>query len=76
MITITIPKEIRKESNLIAVPKNLYWEFLVWQKEIKLKKTFIPSFTEKKALTRARKNFAKGKYMSFNELQRKLAANN
>ena len=33
MPTITFPKELIKDKNLIAIPSDTYHEFLVWQKK-------------------------------------------
>ncbi|MDO8520505.1 MAG: hypothetical protein Q7S52_00100 [bacterium] len=62
MTTVTIPKELGKERDLIAIPKNIYGEFLAWRKQAKKTKIFMPTMLEKKALVRARKNFRSGKY--------------
>jgi len=75
MATITIPKNIRGEKNLIAVPRGLYEEFSSWQKRVKSLKTFKPSVAEKKALARARKNFAQGKYITLAKLEHELGLN-
>ena len=73
MTTITVPKEAEKSKNLIAVPREVFEEFLSWQKKIKSVKTFTPTPAEKKALARARKNFAQGKYMTLEALKHELA---
>lgn len=73
MTTITVPKELSQEKNLIAVPRTTYEEFLVWQKKVKSVKTFKPTVTLKKALARARKNLAQGKYFTLTELEHELA---
>ena len=72
MPTITIPKQIKKEEELVAIPRDAYEEFLDWQKKIKSAKTFRPTLAEKKALARARKNLAQGKFMTIEELQHGL----
>lgn len=48
MTTITIPKEIDKNQELVAVPKKTFEEFLAWQKKIGSIKTFTPTASEKK----------------------------
>ena len=68
MPTITIPRDIDRDQKLIAVPSRLYDEFAEWQEKIKSARTFKPTAAEKKALARARKNFAKGKYLTLAEL--------
>jgi len=72
MSTITIPKKLKTHKNLIAIPRHVYEEFLMWQKKIKSVKTFKLSFAEKKALVRARKEFAEGKYITLAQLKHEL----
>jgi len=74
MTKITIPKEINtlKNTDLVAVPRNAYEEFLVWQKRVKSIRTFKPTAQEKKALQRARRNFARGKYTTLGDLKHEL----
>lgn len=76
MSTITVPKELSRINDLIAVPRKTYGEFLVWQKKIKSARTFKPTLAEKKVLQRARKNFAKGEYLTLNELKHDLGIDN
>jgi len=75
MTTVTIPKELAKNKDLIAVPRNTYEEFLVWLKQVKSAKTFKPTKAELKALARGRKNFAKGNYITLEELENELDRN-
>lgn len=76
MTTITIPKEIAKNKDLIAIPSNIYRDFLAWQKKIKSVKTFKPTLAEKKMLKRARKNFADREYITLEKLKHELAIDN
>ena len=76
MITITIPKKIIPNQNLIAVPCNLYEEFLAWQEMIKSKKTFKPTPAEKKSILRGRQEISKGEYVTLEELTYELASQN
>ena len=76
MTTITIPKELTRNQKLIAVPHNIYEEFLNWQRKIKSVKTFKPAASEKKALARARKNFAQGKCITLEQLKHELGIDN
>lgn len=57
---------------MIAVPSRLYDEFAEWQETIKSVRTFKPTTAEKKALARARNNFAKGNYLTLAELKHAL----
>ena len=68
MTTVTIPKEMIENKDLVAVPRRAYKEFLAWQKKIKSVKTFTPSAAEKRAFALGRKNFAKGNYLTIDEL--------
>lgn len=76
MPTITISKELIKDNDLIAVPRDIYEEFLNWQKKVKSVKTFIPTATEKKDFKKAREDYKKGKYTTLHELKRKLGIKN
>ncbi len=68
MTTITIPKTV-KDKDLIAVPRDVYEEFLSWEKKVKSSQTFKPTALEKKALVRARKNLTQGKYFTLKDLE-------
>ena len=72
MPTITIPKEIKKSEDLVAVPRRTYEEFLAWQRKIKSARTYTPTAAGKKALARARKNLVQGKFMTIEELRHGL----
>ncbi len=75
MPTITIPKELTNSKDLIAVPRNAYGEFLAWLKKVKSIKTFNPTKSELRALARGRKNFAKGNFVTLEELENELDSN-
>lgn len=70
MAIVTIPKELSKNENLIAVPRNIYEDFLVWQKRTKSTKTFKPTPADMQALQRGRKNLAKKNYITLDESER------
>lgn len=72
MPIITIPKELNTHKDLIAIPRRAYEEFLIWQKKIKSAKTLTLTLREKKALARARKEFAEGKYITLAQLKHEL----
>ena len=76
MPTITVPKEILKNKDLIAVPRVVYEKFLAWQKSWQKKaktfKTFRPTTTDKKALAQARRDYAKGNYVRWETLKHEL----
>ncbi len=73
MATITVPKELGKNKDLVAVPRKSYEAFLAWQKKVKSKKTFAPTADEKKAAGRAKENFARGNYTTPEKLRHELA---
>ncbi|MEK7503030.1 MAG: hypothetical protein AAB556_01135 [Patescibacteria group bacterium] len=72
MTTITIPKKLAQQGDLVVLPKKEY-ESLV---EFKAIKEFTPTNAQKKALIRAEENLKKGKTMSFHDLSRKLGLGN
>lgn len=74
MTTITIPQTLsgRQKRKLVAVPTAAYKEFLAWQKETRAFKTFKPTVAEKRELARARRDYEKGNYITFDELKREL----
>lgn len=68
MNTITIPKKLAQNDDLIVVPKKEY-EALI---ELKAIKEFVPTKAQKRALIKAEANLKSGKTMSYNELVQKL----
>ena len=72
MATLTIPKEFAERNDLVAVPRETFEQFIAWQKRMKSRKTFVPSTANKKALAKARKNRARGDYLTPHELRRSL----
>jgi len=75
MTTITIPKELIKEEELVIIPRRKYEEFLRFQ-PLKKNKEFMITVFQKKRLEKARKNLAEGKYLTMHELKRKLGTKN
>lgn len=69
MATVIIPKELSRNQDLIAVPRNIYEEFLAWQKRIKSSRTFKPTSSDIQALKRGRKNLEKKNYITLDELE-------
>ena len=72
MTTITIPKGITTHTELIAVPRRNYEDFLVWQKKIKSTKTFQPTAKDLREVTQARKEIAAGEYVTLDTLRYEL----
>ncbi len=72
MTTVVIPQNIGKTKELVAVPRNVYEEFLEWHKSKKSIRATKPSAIEKKAITRGRKAFEKGDYITLEQLEKEL----
>lgn len=72
MAIIAVPTQFAKHKHLIAVPRNEYERFLVWGEKIKSLDVFKPTSSEKKALSRGRKNFAERHSMTLSELEHEL----
>lgn len=68
MNTVTIPKKLAQNDDLIVVPKKEY-EALV---ELKAIKEFVPTKAQRGALIRAEANLKSRKTLSYNELAQKL----
>ena len=72
MTTITIPKSLHNQDQLVAISSDQYESFLTWQKQSHEVKTFRPTVAEKRALKLARLDYKKGNYLTLDELRRKL----
>ena len=68
MTTITIPKKLAREGDLVLVPRREY-ERLLKQKVIPITNL---TTAEKRALKHARLEFAKGDYVNLKELDYEL----
>ncbi len=68
MSTITIPKQLTKNDDLVVMPRKEYEALL----EFKKAKEFKPSAIQKKALLTAERNLKQRKTLSYHELVRKL----
>ena len=71
MPTIIIPPKL-KEDNFVAVPRKEYEEFEQWRKVMYSFKIFTPTATQKRDLQRAREDYKRGKYMTFDKLKFRL----
>lgn len=76
MVVVVIPKELNKEKNLIAVPHKAYEEFLAWQKKVRAAKIYNPTAAEKRMIARARRNFTKGNYVTWEKVKHELGLDN
>ena len=68
MSIITISKKITKGKELVVVPREEYERLLAARTILE----FTPTAAEKRDLERARRNRAKGNYLTLDELKRKL----
>ena len=69
MTTITIPKKLTKGAELVVIPRKEYEEFLKLRKVIPLVE-LTPS--QKRDLEQARKEFARGEYITLKQLENEL----
>ena len=74
MPTITIPRKITKGEELIIIPRKEYEEFL--RCRLKENGELILTASQKRLLQKARRNLAKGKYLTIYELKEKLGIKN
>ena len=73
MTTITIPKNLINTNNLIAVSYEEYKRFLASSFP---KKEIVLSLSQKNRLKNARKNLSMGKFLTFDELRKKVGVKN
>ncbi len=73
MNTITIPRNLIKNDDLVIIPRKEYEEFYQWKEVARLFKTFTPTVAEKRDLKRAREDYKQKKYLTLDELKHKLA---
>ena len=67
-------KTVSKNKKFVSIPRDLYEEFLIWEKT-KNAKTFTPTVAEKRMLKKARKDFVEGKYTSWEKVKHELDTN-
>ena len=68
MNTIIIPKNFAKQDDLVVVLRKEYEALL----ELRQIREFVPTAAQKKALLRARKNRKEGRYLTINEIRKRL----
>lgn len=68
MIILTIPKKLAQKGELALVPRREYEEFL----KFRAIKTFRMTPTQKRVLAKARRDFAKGRYLTLEQLKREM----
>ena len=71
MSTITIPKRMAAQDDLLIVPRKEY-EDLLRRCLKKAPEAIALTPTQKRKLAHARKNMARGNYLTINELEHKL----
>lgn len=64
MTTVTIPKELSGEKDLVAVKKSMYQEFLAWAKSTNSEHALTPNKATAKRLMVAERNIVTGKNLS------------
>lgn len=78
MNTVTIPKEITRGEDLVVMPRKDYEKFLGWQKTTEIFepprkfKTHKPTAAERREIAEARKNFAEGRYLEWDQFKYEL----
>ncbi len=70
MTTITIPKEFSRKGDLVVIPRQEYDKLLKKQRIIPIVRLTV---SEKKALDRARREMAKGEFITLETLEHDLA---
>lgn len=70
MATLTIPRSLIKEEDLVVIPKSEYRHLLQFRAKRIEEAEMTP--TTKMALLSARKNLSKGKFLTVGELRHKL----
>ena len=72
MSTITIPKNLAGKDDLVVIPRREYEALLAFRKI----REFVPTAAQKRALIQARKNRKEERYLTINELRKKLGFTN
>ena len=76
MATITIPKNLIKNDDLVVIPRKEYEEFYQWKETGKKFKTFTPTAAQKRDLKKAREDYKQKKYITLDEFKRRLGIKN
>lgn len=74
MNTITIPKNLIKEKELVLIPRREYEKFLLFHS--KKEKGSELTVAQRKRLKKSRENLANGRYFTMYELKQKLGVKN
>ncbi len=71
MTTLTIPRTITRGQDLIVLPRAEY-EQLTKKIRLKIIREYTPTAAERRDLTQARKEYLQGKFLTLDEVKRKL----
>ena len=74
MTTITIPRDLIKKDDLVIIPRKEYEELLRYR--LNGGEELILTASQKRRLQQARRNLAKGKYLTIYEIKKKLGIKN
>jgi len=69
MNIVTIPKKLASRGDLVVIPRKEYETLLGWKRI----REFTPTASQRRDLKNARRDYKKGRYLSINELKRRLA---
>jgi len=72
MTTVVIPQNIGKTKELVAVPRDIYEEFLEWRKITKSIKVVHPTAAEKRAIKQGREAIKRGDYSEWGQVKKEL----
>ncbi|MBI2676745.1 MAG: hypothetical protein HYX21_02235 [Candidatus Yanofskybacteria bacterium] len=75
MPTPAITKKLTQKGDFVIIPRKGYEEFLAWRGTNKRIETYTPTPAEKRAIAKAKRNFTKGNYVTWEELKHELASN-
>lgn len=62
MSNVALPRNLVAEGDVVVLSRRDYERFIVAERRVKVKKTFIPTARDLAVLARGRKNFLAGRY--------------
>ena len=72
MTTLTIPRQLASQGELIVISRGEYDELIKFRKMLEI---IQPTVAEKKTIERGRKEYAEGKYVTLAQLKHELGFN-
>lgn len=72
MTTVVIPQNIGKTKELVAIPRNVYEEFLEWHKVMKSIRVAKPTVAEKRAIKQGQEAIKRGDYSEWGQVKKEL----